>query len=125
MSIQFFCAERSDAERSETVALADGISLETGVSAIVEFLLGRAPAPGGLYCDNRATVIAGRLGHSRCDELPRASRHVLLRNAAVLNESDRIWYIHTSAQRADGLTKSNNIAALRVLVHPIHKKEKK
>ena len=47
------------------------------------------------------------------ETIPKKTRHVALRYAKVLPESDRIWFCPTNDQRADGLTKSCNPTALR------------
>ena len=78
--------------------------------------MAEAVKKGPIWCDNRSAVISGRKGWENTAEIPKRSRHVALRFGAVLQESSRIWFAPTDWQKADGLTKSVNRAALDHLV---------
>jgi hypothetical protein len=98
---------------SEWIALSDAVEVSESVQALHEFLVGRAVQKGPLWCDNRGAVICGRKGVNNTDEIPKKTRHVALRFARVLPESERLFFVPTDLQRADGLTKSGNYKALR------------
>ncbi len=98
---------------SEWVALADGIVLEQGPRALLDFFYGSKHADGPLFCDNRGAVVSGRKGLADVGEIAPKTRHVALRHAQVLHQKDRLWFIPTDKQKADGLTKSLNRDALK------------
>ena len=101
---------------SEFTALSDGVEMEEDVYALLEFLYGKPPPEGPLFCDNRSAVVCVRKGTENTAEIPRRTRHVALRHAHVLPRSHRVWFVPTDQQRADGMTKSSNAASLQQVV---------
>ena len=59
----------------------------------------------------------GRKGVTGRDEIPRKSRHIALKFSQVLDHSERLFWVPTKAQRADGLTKSINREALKMILN--------
>ena len=108
----------SSTTESEWIAASDALELTESVSSLHNFLCARKPDPTQeppLFCDNRGAVISGRKGLQGSEEIPRRTRHVALRFIRVLEASKRLWFIPTAAQRADGLTKSTNPTALKLI----------
>ena len=105
--------------QSEWIAMCEGIELEDSILGLVDFVLGKQPNgnAGPIWCDNRSAVMSARKGPNCTDEIPKRTRHVALRFAQVLPHAGRLWFCPTNEQLADGLTKSNNPAALRSIVH--------
>jgi len=101
--------------QSEWIALSSGIELEQSVYALQDFFAGETTPRGPLWCDARSVVISGRKGVDDLEPLAVKSRHVALRWAKVLPESERLWFTTTDMQRADGVTESCNTTALRHL----------
>ena len=97
---------------SEWVALADGLVMEQGPRALVDFMYGSSQKVGPVVCDNRGAVVSGRKGVEDAGEIPPKTRHVALRHAKVLENHDRLWFCPTEKQKADGLTKSPSRQAL-------------
>ena len=108
----------SSTMESEWVAQSTLIELETGPRLALEFLTGKSVDEGPLLCDNRSAVLAGRRGPDASNELTRTTRHIALRHRKVLENSKRLFFVPTDEQRADGLTKSSNVRALRIIYEP-------
>ena len=105
--------------QSEWVSMANGIQFSSTTYGLKNFLFNipeNRPPDGPLWGDNRGAILNARKGVFNQDELSRASRHIALRYANVLDESARAWWVPTHLQLADGLTKSTNRAALDNLV---------
>ena len=99
----------SSTTESEWVALADGIEFSQSVYGLQKFLVGRPELEdkrGPIWQDNRPAVINARRGPAGLDEIPKKTRHIALRYARVLEYANRIWFVPTDKQLADGLTKS-------------------
>ena len=105
--------------QSEWVAMADAIQFSSTLHGLSSFLYNKTESgqpEGPVWGDNRGAVLNARKGTLNQDELSKVSRHIALRFANVLDESERIWWTPTDRQRADGLTKSSNRAALKNMV---------
>ena len=106
--------------QSEWVALSDGIEFSSTIYGLDLCLKGEnenSPHDGPIITDNRGAVLIGRKGPQNVEEIPRRSRHVCLKFAHVLENHRRLFWCPTTAQRADGLTKSGNPEALRSLLN--------
>ena len=84
----------------------------------MEFLIGKDVSEGPLLCDNRSAVLAGRKGPEGTMELTRSTRHVAIKHAKVLENAKRLFFVPTDEQRADGLTKSSNPHAMKLIFEP-------
>ena len=107
--------------QSEWVALSEGLEFSSTIYGLHRFLTGSKetePLAGPAWCDNRGAALIGRKGPDAVDEIPRRSRHICLRYAAVLQEHKRLFWCPTAQMKADGLTKSANAEALRSLFLP-------
>ena len=101
--------------QSEYVAMADAIEFSSTIYGLKNFLLGEeevATVRGPLWTDNRGAALTARKGVLNRDEISKASRHIALRFASVLQNADRVFWVPTDKQRGDGLTKSSNRSAL-------------
>lgn len=97
---------------SEWIAMSTAIELEQNSAAVIRFLYGNENNSGVIWCDNRAAVVSSRKSADP-GQIPRRTRHVALRHQRVLECGDRVGFISTDKQLADGLTKSVNAAALK------------
>jgi len=101
--------------QSEFVALSDAIQFSNTIYGLQRFLVGKPEMEensGPIWSDNRGAVLIGRKGDKNKDEIPKRSRHVALKYSEVLQHADRLFWVPTDRQRADGLTKSLNREAL-------------
>ena len=110
---------------AEWIASSTAIEISEGPRLVLQFLLGKPNEVnehdgdyGPIMCDNRSAVIAGRRGVDAVKELPRPSRHVALRHQKVLQHCKRVFFTPTDEMRADGLTKSCNHRALKMIFEP-------
>ncbi|MBQ28094.1 MAG: hypothetical protein CMH81_08185 [Nitrospiraceae bacterium] len=106
--------------QSEFVALSDAIQFSNTIYGLQRFLIGKPETDencGPIWSDNRGAVLIGRKGNKNRDEIPKRSRHVALKYSEVLNHSERLFWVPTENQRADGLTKSLNKEALRMIMN--------
>jgi hypothetical protein len=113
----------SSTTESEWVAIADGIEFSQSIYALENFMSGRQEITlnkGGVWCDNRAAVLCARKGVDGIDEISKKTRHIALRYARVLEHADRLWFVPTDLELADGLTKSSNNKALFSIFHHNH-----
>ena len=107
--------------QSEWVSLSEGLEFSSTIYGLKSFLTGSSesePLDGAIFNDNRGAALIGRKGPDGIDEIPRRSRHICLRHAAVLQEHKRLFWCPTGAMLADGLTKSSNAQALKALFSP-------
>lgn len=107
----------SSTMESEWVACSSAIELATGPNLLIKFLTGLKNTAdhkdeGPVFCDNRTAVISSR---KDSQELTRSSRHIALRHQRVKDNAKRIFFTPTTIQRADGVTKSSNTAALKLI----------
>jgi hypothetical protein len=104
---------------SEFIGISDGLAIGEGVQSVRNFIQGTdelaTDSSGPIWVDNRSAVLVGRKGLEGTDEIPKKSRHVALRYAAVLRQNNRLLFVPTDLQKADGLTKSCNAGALQML----------
>lgn len=101
--------------QSEYVALADAIEFSSTIYGLKQFLLGKPETQdvsGPLWTDNRGAALTARKGILNRDEINKASRHIALRFASVLQHNKRVFWTPTDKQRSDALTKSSNRTAL-------------
>jgi len=99
---------------SEWIAMADGITFSSGAEELIHFLVGGPKDPNApLWCDNRGAVLSSR--YKDVSDIPKRTRHVALKHTAVLSQQDRVWFCPTGRMLADGLTKSSNSAAMRMI----------
>ncbi|MAD46585.1 MAG: hypothetical protein CMH98_16415 [Oceanospirillaceae bacterium] len=98
---------------SEWIAMADGISLSQSVYQVHQFLMGRPTKQAPLFGDNRGAVLSAR--EKDITDIAKKTRHIALRFQAVREEKNRVWFCPTDLMKADGLTKSSNAAALKMI----------
>ena len=108
---------------SEWVACSTAIELASGPHLVLKFVSGRTnnaevESEGPVLCDNRSAVLSGRKGTEGIAELKRPTRHIALRHQRVLENAKRLFYAKTTEMRADGLSKSSNTHALRIIFEP-------
>ena len=99
--------------------MSDGIDFSNSVYGLQRFLVNQKetdPNRGPIWCDNRGAVLVSRKGVDGRDEIPKKSRHIAIRFAQVLEEAPRIFWCPTEMMKADGLTKSGNKEALKLIL---------
>jgi hypothetical protein len=104
----------SSTTESEWIAMSDGIMISESVFQLFKFLVGDDKREEGpLFCDNRGATISARV--EDITDIAKKTRHVALKFSKVRTARKRIWFCPTTEQKADGLTKSGNAAAMRMI----------
>ena len=96
---------------SEYVAVSDVIVLSQGIG-FADFYDTDDIKNCPIYCDNQSAI---KIAQS--NEFSGKSRHFALRLMRVKDESDRVRFVPTTLQKADGLTKNCSPAQRMMLLH--------
>ena len=100
-------------QQAEWIAASDLIILEESAGWLPFFC--STPEKSVLWCDSQAVT----LGAKGAAERP-ASRHLAIRWHRVRDEAQRLCFVPTHLQRADGLTKNNvSPSQRRLLLHVV------
>lgn len=112
----------------EWIAQADMLLMSREAHSLDRFMRGKSevemsPAEmGPLWCDSRSVLIAAK--KENLGDIGRKSRHMAIRMNAVREHAERLAFVPTNLQRADGLTKGSQNPHVYELIFRAQEKKK-